>query len=217
MPVWGWPFRNGSVNASLPGCLSRVGITPSALLDHKGKQEYVAYHLRRGPGINDKTWGAVPARELQNAASGHVPATLTQRAKSTIGMVRSPATSHEKFIDELPEGVGVFARLLRHGEGPAAIAHEQPRDDHGYWCGQMQGVRKGIEPHGQGEGKQHFDLVIVQPRPVHCRVSRLLRLHIPFFRSSRTTATNAAKSATHNPMAMRVAFTAWSFSSQDVG
>lgn len=39
MTAWGWPFRNGSVDASLPGCLSRVGITPPALLDHKGKQE----------------------------------------------------------------------------------------------------------------------------------------------------------------------------------
>ena len=45
-------------------------------------------------------------------------------------------------------------------------------------------------------------------------VEKVLHIHIPPFRNRRTIPINAANNTTHSPMAMRVAFTARSFSHQ---
>ncbi len=55
----------------------------------------------------------------------------------------------------------MLARLLRHGNCPTVVTQAQACDHHGDPCGQMQRVRQGVKPHGQGKREQHFDLIVV--------------------------------------------------------
>ena len=69
--------------------------------------------------------------------------------------------SIEDLIDELPEGIEIFARGLRHRKGTAVVADQQSGRDDGQRTGGVQSVRKIIAAHHQAQGDEHLHLIIV--------------------------------------------------------
>lgn len=69
--------------------------------------------------------------------------------------------SVEDFVDEFPEGVEVLFGFFGHGEVAALVADEEAGDDDGDGGGDVGGFSAGVAAHGEGEGEEDFDLVVV--------------------------------------------------------
>jgi len=72
----------------------------------------------------------------------------------------------QELVGELPEGIQVLDRVLRHGQGPTPISDEETRHDHGQGPGDVKSLGQGIPTRHEGEGQENLHLVSIH-RPQH--------------------------------------------------